>query len=174
MSGSTISKKRREHLGFCAENMSNLSSCLVIAWFQYGISFRREIWLDVGPTQSDLRIFAWKKIQACLWVPAVGSFRRKNDGGEMLFSYENDRPLLTFSEAFGRWGHVFAISASPRCWTRKWLCHHPPLFAAVSMILNMWHSCILLHATFMADKIWGDKRELAGSTPKIRLLFGLV
>ena len=34
-------KKRRGYLEFCAENIGNLRSCLVITLFQYGINFGR-------------------------------------------------------------------------------------------------------------------------------------
>ena len=61
-----ISKKRRDHLDLSAENMGNLRSYVVITYFQNGINFGRKIWLDIGPAQSDLRIFAYFFLQTCL------------------------------------------------------------------------------------------------------------
>ena len=41
--------------------------------------------LDIGPTRSDLRVFASKVLQTCLAVPTVGSFRNKFMQKNMLF-----------------------------------------------------------------------------------------
>ena len=38
--------------------------------------------LNVGRTQSDLRIFARNSWWACLRVPAIGSFRKKKKTGK--------------------------------------------------------------------------------------------
>ena len=43
------------------------------------INFRRQIWLDVGPTQSDLRIFERFVLQTRLGVPGTGSFRKNEN-----------------------------------------------------------------------------------------------
>ena len=48
--------------------------------------------------------------------------------------------LLTFSKACDCSGHIFGARASPRSWTKNWLCPPLPLFVAVSMIPNMLHS----------------------------------
>ena len=82
-------------------------------------------------------ILAWNVLQAFLGLSAIGPFRKIMK--DILFSYGNAWALLTFSKACARWGHVFATDASPRSWTKNWL-HNLPMFMAVSMILNMWHS----------------------------------
>ena len=48
---------------------------------------------------------------------------------------------------------------------KNWLCHPLPLFMAVSMITNTWYVTLelLLHAAFVADEIWGDMLEPAGT-----------
>ena len=49
--------------------------------------------------------------------------------------------LLLISLKVCDWsGHIFGASTSPRSFTKKMLCHPLPLFMAVSMIPNMWHS----------------------------------
>ena len=52
---------------------------LVITWFQCRFDFGRQIWLNIGPTQSVLRIFARNFVQTCPGAPGSGSFRKKND-----------------------------------------------------------------------------------------------
>ena len=75
-------------------------------------------------------------LQACLGTSVIGLFRKKK-----RFSNGNAWPLLTFLIARGRWGHAFATSASPKSWTKNWLCHPLPLlFIAISMILSIWLS----------------------------------
>ena len=44
--------------------------------------------LDVGPTQSDLRIFARRFLQTCLGVPGTDSFRNQNEA-KIVYSYGN-------------------------------------------------------------------------------------
>ena len=52
----------------------------------------------------------------------------------------NAYQYLTFLKVCDWSGHIFGASTSPRPFTKKWLCHPLPLFVAVSMIPNMWHS----------------------------------
>jgi len=58
--------------GLLCGNTCILRSYVVITLFQYGINFRRQLWLGIGPAQSDLRILAWNVLQTCLGVPAIG------------------------------------------------------------------------------------------------------
>ena len=64
-------------------------------------------------SQSDVRIFTRKYLQACLGVPRTGSFREKNEKN-FVYSYGNARLLFTFLKACSRSGHISAASASPR------------------------------------------------------------
>lgn len=54
-----------------------LCSCLVVTEFQYRISFGRQKRLDIGLSQSNLRIFERFDLQARLGVPKTDSFRHK-------------------------------------------------------------------------------------------------
>ena len=115
------------------------------------------MWLHTVLVLSASNICA-KVFQTCLGKPESYSSKKM-----AIFQLPpvNAYPFLTSSKACDWLGYYFGASTSPRPFTIKsWLWHPLPLFMAVSMIPNMWHSSIL-HAAFMADKILGGKLELA-------------
>ena len=46
-------------------------------------------------------------------VPAIGSFRKKGGGNEIVFPMETPGHYRPLSKACGRWGHVFATTVAP-------------------------------------------------------------
>ena len=87
----------------------------------------------------------------------------KNEKIEFIFFCPAETPghyVLTFRRPVVGGDTFSPLAAVLGPEQKQWLCHPLPLFMAVSMIPNMWHSSIL-HAAFMADKILGGKLELA-------------
>ena len=85
------------------------------------IRFWSLIWLNIGPTQSVLRIFARNFVQTCLGAPASGLSKKKN-GSFFFLPTVNAWRLLTSLKACGWSGHIFAPSASPKPFN-KFLAH---------------------------------------------------
>ena len=102
------------------------------------------MWLNIGPKQSVLRIFARNFVQTWLEAPGSGSSRKKrgkkkssSHGNAWLLNLLYYRPL--WRPAIGR--DTFSGLApvlGPQ--QKSWLCHPIPLFMAVSMMQNTWHS----------------------------------
>ena len=104
-----------------------------------GFSIYYWLWVNVGPTQSVLRIFARNFVQTCLETPGRGWSRKKL--GHFFLPTVNAYQYLTSLKVCDWSGHIFCASASPRSLTKKGLCYPLPLFMAVSiMIPNMWYS----------------------------------
>ena len=77
----------------------------------------RPIWLNIGPTLSDLRTFCAKRF---IRRRALGYLETTALKYIYIYSYGNTWPLLTyFFNDCGRWGHVFAAGASRRSWTKN-------------------------------------------------------
>ena len=75
------------------------------------------------------------------------TLRTKQRRGSKAYGFRKQchEGSTTSSREMTRWytwsgGHVFATSASPRSRTKNWPCHPLPLFMAVRMIPNVWHS----------------------------------
>ena len=89
--------------------------------------------------------------------------RKKNVNKKIyIYSCENACDhYLAFVKTCGRWGHVFATSASPRSWTKK--AGYVTLLHCSWRSVRYWicdiRAAKLLHAAFMADKIRGDNLE---------------
>ena len=99
-----------------------------LTWFQCGFGLGRNLLLNIGPTRlrAVLPIFALTSVQTCLGAPGRGSFRKK--GVKKTFSSCGNACLLMTSLRLVIGRHTFSALASL------------PLFTAVSMIPNMWHS----------------------------------
>ena len=73
------SQKQRGHFEFCAIKVQKSRLRIVITWFRCRVDFGRLVWLNIGPTQSVLRMFALNFVQTLLGAPGSGSFRKKID-----------------------------------------------------------------------------------------------
>ena len=89
----------------------------MITWFQCTSDLGRHVWLNIGPTQSVLRIFVRNIVETCLGVPGSGSFRKKWE--KTFSSYGNGWLLLTSLKARDWLEHIFGVSASPRSSTKN-------------------------------------------------------
>ena len=106
ISGSN-SQKRRGHFDFCAVKCKNHRLASFLPCF-----FVHKFDIDLGPTQSVLRIFARNSVQTCLGAPGRGSSRKKM--GNFFLPTVNASLLLTSLKVCDWSGHIFAPSASPR------------------------------------------------------------
>ena len=104
-------------------------------------NFGRSIWLDIGPTQSNLWILARKFVQTRLGAPAIDLFLLLYTWkyvyiGSIMFPTETPDHYWPFRRPVVG-GHTFSPLLSPvlryRSWTRNWLCH--PL-----ALLCLWQS----------------------------------
>ena len=123
-------------------------------WFQCRFDFGRQWSLNVGPTQSVLRIFARNFVQTCLGVvPGSGSLKKNGKIKGFL-----PTETIIFE---GLW----LVRTHFRCYSYRQslvlnkkaghLCHPLPLlFMAVSMIPNTWHSsCYCMRHSFVVHEI---------------------
>ena len=95
------------------------------------------MWLHTVLVLSASNICA-KVFQTCLGEPESCSSKKM-----AIFQLPpvNAYPFLTSSKACDWLGYFFGASTSPRPFIIKsWLWHPLPLFMAISMIPNMWHS----------------------------------
>ena len=98
------------------------------------------VWLNIGPTQSDIRIFVWNVLWACLGVPGTGLKYMKR---KWFLPTERPEHYWPFWRAavgrgtFSPLAPVLLIALQQK----KWLCHPLPLlFMAVGINPNAWRS----------------------------------
>ena len=118
LTSESIPQKRRGHLDLCAVNLQKLRLRIESTWFHCRLDFGRYTWLDIGPTQSVLRIFAQNFVQTCLGAPGNGSFWKKMRKKGFLATETPDY-FFTSLKACDWSGHLFGASASPRSSTKK-------------------------------------------------------
>ena len=93
---------------------------------------------EIGPAPSDLRIFAWRLLQACLGVHLQSARSEKKNEKNNVFLWK--RLVITFGSPVvgGDAFSALALVLGPE--QKNWLCHPLPLLTAISMMINMWHS----------------------------------
>ena len=100
-------------------NFWKLHSCLVILRFgiESTLSFEDDFILWAYAVRSSNMIFFCETVcnraLGCTW-----NRPHKMEGKKMVSSSWSAWPALTFLKSYGRWGHVFAASASPRSWPK--------------------------------------------------------
>ena len=126
-SGSISRKRCRHYLGFCAENMHNLRSGLVITWFQHGINFRHYRWLVIGLTHSQIEYWAknYRHALGCL-EPA----RSKNKREKRIALTETPGHYWPFGSPEVGGDKFSPLDPVRGPEQKKWLCHPLPLFMA--------------------------------------------
>ena len=140
----SISQKRRGLSDFCAEKKCNLRSCLVVHIFSMGstLSVTYDLMLALrSQTCEYLPEIIYRHMPWSTWNGSFRIYVIIYYTYIYIYSYGNAWMLLTLLETRGWSGHIFAASASPtnRTSTKK-LANPLPLFMAVSMTPNMWHS----------------------------------
>ena len=114
-------------------------------------SFGRKLWLDIGLTLSDLRMFAWKVIQTRFQVIVIVAFT--NPFKHCCFPLEASGSPWPFCKPVIDGDTVLPGAPVLGPEQTHWLCRPLSKFMAVSVIPNTLH----LKRYCVAAIIWGDK-----------------
>ena len=126
----SISKKRRGHLGFYAENVCNLHSCRVITYIQY----MNDFWRDALLGMTLCRQF-FEDLREKFWRRALGYLEPARSGKKRFHSKETPghyRPFRRSVVGGDTFPPLVPILGPEQ---KNWVCHLLPLVMAVSMIL---------------------------------------
>ena len=110
-----LCQKRREHSGFCAENILNSRSCPLLLSFSIGSTLGDRYALVLA-LRSQIFEHVRKRFVGVPW--GTWNWLRKKKRKKKGSSYGKAWPIMTFLKACSRWGHVLVASTNPRSWTK--------------------------------------------------------